>query len=250
LNKEATRWLGVWLDSQLTLKDHHATRLKSGQNAMARLRRLTGWMGLSPANCKRVMAVCVQSVAMFGAKLWWKGGNARGTTGWAEKLQLLVNQKVQAVTGAFRTTNLGALSMESGMRPAANQLENRQRRFGLRLLSLPQDERARDVVGADTEIGKRLGAALRYSWTRTEKTVLPEEPEPLDMAMIHEEREETKKEVEKERPGLVMFTDGSWQEEGTAGYTVAWKDGRTWKVIKAHMGYNQEAFDAECAVLP
>jgi hypothetical protein len=22
-NKETTRWLGVWLDSQLTLKDHH-----------------------------------------------------------------------------------------------------------------------------------------------------------------------------------------------------------------------------------
>ena len=33
-NKEATRWLGVWLDSQLTLKEHHATRLKSGRNAM------------------------------------------------------------------------------------------------------------------------------------------------------------------------------------------------------------------------
>jgi len=26
-NQAATRWLGVWLDSQLTLKEHHATRL-------------------------------------------------------------------------------------------------------------------------------------------------------------------------------------------------------------------------------
>jgi len=65
--------------------------------------------------------------------------------------------------------------MESGLTPVANQLENRQRRLGLRLLSLPQGERARDVVGADTEIGKRLGAALCYSWTETEKTILPEE---------------------------------------------------------------------------
>ena len=39
-NKEATRWLGVWLDSQLTLKEHHTSRLKSGRNAMTRLRRL------------------------------------------------------------------------------------------------------------------------------------------------------------------------------------------------------------------
>lgn len=29
-NRDATRWLGVWLDSQLTLKSHHATRLKEG----------------------------------------------------------------------------------------------------------------------------------------------------------------------------------------------------------------------------
>jgi len=195
------------------------------------------------------MAVCVQSVAMFGAKLWWKGGNAWGTTGRAEELQLLINQQARAVTGAFRTTNLGVLSMESGQRLAANQLENRQWRFGLRLLSFPQGKRARDVVGADMEIGKRLGAALRYSWTRTEKTVLPEEPEPLEAALIQEEREEAKKEAEKEWRGLVMFTDRSRQEQGAAVYAVTWKDGHTWKGIKAHMGYNQEAFDAECAAL-
>jgi len=30
---------------------------------------------------------------------------------------------------------------------------------------------------------------------------------------------------------------------------VAWKEGQTWKGIKTHMGYNQEAFDAECAAI-
>jgi len=39
-SKEATRWLGAWLDSQLTLNDHHTIRLKSVKNAIARLRRL------------------------------------------------------------------------------------------------------------------------------------------------------------------------------------------------------------------
>jgi len=74
-NQVVTRWLGVWLDSQLTLKEHYATRLKSGRNAMNRLNRLTGQMGLSPANCRRVMSACIQSVAMFGAELRCKGGN-------------------------------------------------------------------------------------------------------------------------------------------------------------------------------
>jgi len=41
-NSEATHWLGVWLDSQLTLKEHHAVRLKEGRKSMEWLRRLTG----------------------------------------------------------------------------------------------------------------------------------------------------------------------------------------------------------------
>ena len=109
------------------------------------------------------MTACIQSVAMFGAELWWKGEGARGTVGRAGDLQLLVNRQAQATTGAFRTTNLGALSMESGLRPATSQLENRQWRFGLHLLSLPRGEKARRIVGADMAIGKRLAAALQYT---------------------------------------------------------------------------------------
>jgi len=195
------------------------------------------------------MSACVQSVAMFGAELWWKGGNVRGTTGGGEELQLLVNREARATTGAFWTTNLGVLLMESGLRPATNQLENHQRRFGLRLLGLPQGEKAREMVSSNTPLGKRLSSALSYTWTETERTVLLEEPESFDAGLIQEEREEAKKEAEKERPGLIMFTDGSWQENEAAGYAVAWKSGQTWEGIKTHMGFNQEAYDAECAAL-
>ena len=69
-NKEATRWLGVWLVSQLMQKEHHADRLKKGKNAMTRLRRLAGQMGVSPANCRKAMTACIQSVTMFGSELW------------------------------------------------------------------------------------------------------------------------------------------------------------------------------------
>jgi len=136
-NKEVTRWLEVWLDSQLTLKEHHATGLKNGRNALTQLRRLTGQLGLTPENCRKVMTACVQSVTMFRAGLWWKGEGARGTVSRANDLQLLVNQQARVTTGAFGTTSLGVLSMESGLRPAGNQLENRQRWLELRLLSLP-----------------------------------------------------------------------------------------------------------------
>ena len=54
-NKEATRWLGVWLDSHLKLRNHHAVRMKEGRKALTRLWRLMGQMGLSPVNCRKVM---------------------------------------------------------------------------------------------------------------------------------------------------------------------------------------------------
>ena len=44
-----------------------------------------------------------------------------------------------------------------------------------------------------------------------------------------------------------MFSDGSRLDDGAAGYAVVWKRGLTWSGIKTHVGYNQEAYDAECA---
>jgi len=46
-----------------------------------------------------------------------------------------------------------------------------------------------------------------------------------------------------------MFTDGSRLDDGATGYAVVWKNGQTWEGIKAHMGNNQEAYDAECAAI-
>jgi len=127
--------------------------------------------------------------------------------------------------------------MESGIRAASTQLENRQRWFGLRLLSLLQGDQAKEMVGAPSEIGWRLTNALAYAG-RTESTILLEEPETLDVELLQEEEAEGKAEAEKGRPGLTMFTDGSRLDDGGAGYAVVWKNGLTWKSIKTHMGYN------------
>jgi NAD(P)-dependent dehydrogenase (short-subunit alcohol dehydrogenase family) len=138
--------------------------------------------------------------------------------------------------------------MESRLRPATAQLENRQRRFGLRLLSLPDGDQAKELVGAASGIGKRLKNALAHRG-RTETTVLLEEPEALDAETIQEDEKAAKAEAERIRPGITMFTDGSRLDSGAAGHAVAWQNGQSWVGIKNHMGYNQEAYDAECAAL-
>jgi len=246
--KEATCWLGVWLHTQHTLKSHRASRLKEGRKAMARLQRLTEQARLVPANCREVMTACVQSATMIMAELWWKGGHAQGTIGQADQLQRLINQEARATTCCFRTTNLGALSMESGLRVATAQQGNRQHRFGIWLLSLPQGDQARGIVGAPIELGRRLANALAYAGAM-ESTVLLEQPETLKAALLQVEEEEAAMEAEKPRPGLTMYTDGSRMKDEKAGYPLVWKKGESEGGIKTHMGYNQEAYDAECAAL-
>jgi len=103
-------------------------------------------------------------------------------------------------------------------------------------------------MGAPTGIGRRLTNVLAYGG-QTESTVLLEEPETLDAELRQEEEAEAKAEAERIRPGLTLFTDGSRLDDGATGYVVVWKNGQSWDGIKAHMRYNQEAYDAECAAL-
>ena len=98
------------------------------------------------------------------------------------------------------------------------------------------------------QVGRRLTNALAHAGS-TENTVLLEEPATVGAELLQEEEDEAKAAAERVRPGLTMFTDGSRLEDGATGYAVVWKNGRTWEGIKAHMGYNQEAYDAECAAL-
>jgi len=218
-NKEATRWLGIWLDGHLTLRDHQRAMQKKGRNAQARLRRLMGQMGLTSGNCRKVVTACVQSVAMYGSELWWRGEGKQGMASGAGELQKLVNLEGRGVTGCFRTTNQGALASEAGLRPAVAQLENRQRRFGARLLGLPEGEQARQVVGAPSGIGRRIETVLGYAG-RTEEIVLPAVPEKIGAVIIIEEPKGAKEEAERDRPGLTLFTDGSRIDSGAIGYAV------------------------------
>jgi len=67
--------------------------MKEGSKAMTRLQRLTGKMGLSLANCRKVTTACVQSTTIFGAELWWKGDYTMGTQGRAEEIQQLTDRE-------------------------------------------------------------------------------------------------------------------------------------------------------------
>jgi len=79
----------------MTLKTHHAERMKRARNSMHRIRRLAEQMGMCPEACKRAFVVCVQAPALYGVELWWDDGKARKSrTG--QKLQ---NEGGRTTTG-------------------------------------------------------------------------------------------------------------------------------------------------------
>ncbi len=72
-NKEATRWLGVWLDSQLKFTAHINERVRRARVAKIQIKSLTKTYGLVPGLVRQIQLAVVQSTALYGAELWWKG---------------------------------------------------------------------------------------------------------------------------------------------------------------------------------
>jgi len=131
-NKEATRWLGVWLDDMLTLNDHTKKRLVKARRALNRVKSLMTKTGLSSEGCKRIQVTAVQAVALYGSELWWHGQENR-----AQEVQWLLNEQGRRVTGCFRTTPQGALMNDAGLRPAKALLNNWVRQYKLRQMMMP-----------------------------------------------------------------------------------------------------------------
>jgi len=69
-----------------------------------------------------------------------------------------------------------------------------------------------------------------------EETVLLTTAQKQDIEVIIEEKEEAKKAVERETPGLAIFTDGSRTHSEVTGYAVLWKNRGKWGGIRTHVG--------------
>lgn len=68
-NKEATRWLGIWLDSQLKFTAHVNEKIQSARTAEIQIKGLSQTYGLAPALIQRIQIAVVQSTALYNAKL-------------------------------------------------------------------------------------------------------------------------------------------------------------------------------------
>jgi len=75
-------------------------------------------MGLSPTNCRKVMTACIQSDAMFGSELWWKGDTSGAP--WARQMScscwLTRRQEQQVAVSGLPTRALSRWNQVSRQR--------------------------------------------------------------------------------------------------------------------------------------
>lgn len=92
-NKKATQWLGVWLDSQLKFTSHINERVRRARAAEIQIKGLIRTHGLVHGLVLRIQLAVVQSTALYGAELWWKGQKNHKDT-----IQQLINRQARSIT--------------------------------------------------------------------------------------------------------------------------------------------------------
>src|SRR5271156_5828740 len=276
-NKDATRWLGVWLDSGLSFKTHYQTRLQKAKAAENRLRSISGTHGLSPGLVRRVQIAAVQSVALYGAEIWWQGQKK-----WAEDLQRLINRQARAITGALRTSPIGPLIKEASLTPAIPLLEDKQRRYALRALKLPISHPINELLPPTLRYGDGDAQPGQYSDNNLEWVEPDANPKGIGQRLARkltlgpaidpaEGCEIAKPPKDQIFPGnivikpkdiaetearnaynadnaaldLVIWSDGSKLDTGGVGAGIAWKRNNTWLQKGYPLGNTKEVFDAE-----
>jgi ribonuclease HI len=272
-NQEATKWLGVWLDAGLTLKTHFKSRLQKAQTVEKRVRALCKKQGLAPGLVRRIQIAVVQSTALYGAELWWRGQKED-----AQSLQKLINQQARAITGAFRSTPIGPLLKNAGLEPAELVLQTRQRSFAARLLKAPSNQPAHHVLPVSFREGDRHAQpgeqpledrgwaeqtprgpySLGQHLAKQLAEVLPTDPsggfegtkvpqqEAFAGQILIQSRDEALETANGFVDGLVLWTDGSRLDNGKIGAAVAWQDiFDSWHTRELPLGRGKEVFDAE-----
>jgi hypothetical protein len=70
-NKHATRCPGVWMDADLTFKEHHIWFMKTTRATEASFEPLKKPCVVVTVSVMAVQVPCIQDDALYGSKLWW-----------------------------------------------------------------------------------------------------------------------------------------------------------------------------------
>jgi ribonuclease HI len=130
----SVKYLGVILASQLTWKEHVQAKVRKAHNLLWACRRAcrVGW-GLRPKVVHWLYVTIVWPTISFASLVWWPGCQMASTKSKLSKVQRLA---CLGITGALRTTPIGAMEVLVGLPPLDLAIQGEARSAAHRLWSL------------------------------------------------------------------------------------------------------------------
>ncbi len=154
---QSLRWLGVFFDSQLRLKEH-IKRAASRALTVAKALKALGntHKGMAPHLMRQAAMACVYGTAAFAAETWWQGPEAKGYTGPIKALDRAFATAARAIAPAYATVPIAALFREAGIHRAKPFLESARRKAAARLFRLDIDHPLAQRIFKPLTISTRL----------------------------------------------------------------------------------------------
>ena len=129
------RYLGFRLDPKLTFRAHVAYFAERATTTISAMLMLgNSARGLSPLQRRTLYISCILPLLTYGAPVWYK---PKGAKGLMKPLAAAQHRALRWITGAFRTTPVGALHSLAGVMPIEIHCEKLQDRYFLRMYTLP-----------------------------------------------------------------------------------------------------------------
>ena len=133
--KSLVKWLGIWLDSKLTFKQHVEKKTTQALKLLNQIERLSNTeRSLSFQAMRQLYIACISSVADYGVPVWWN--NQKNML---EKFQKLQNIALRKMLGAFKTSPINAMELEASIPPPKVRFERICKNYAWRTLQMHEN---------------------------------------------------------------------------------------------------------------
>lgn len=150
--KISMRYLGFYLDPKLSFKSHIRFYAAKAASTVSTLTMLGNSLrGFTPMQKRQLYIAHVLPLMCYGAHLWWKPG-WKGI-GWiAKEMQGAQSRAVRWITGAFRTTPIGAMELIAGVVPVRVNITRYMEKHALRIKTLHPGHPTRALMSHEWEL--------------------------------------------------------------------------------------------------
>ena len=240
---QATPWLAVWLDANLTFKKHYNRCIKKARAVEARLLTFTKTYGEVPESVRAVKVACIQVVALYGSELWWDPEKVARR----HDIELRHNQQTRSVEGALPTTQRGDLITQLGLTPVPVILDSRQQQFAVILTnacSSKLKELEKDLLSG-TPTCRVVEMEHQHGWTNEGMSwPVPGEDPVVESIILDDTRTAysdmlcwvREKAVNVGEGVWLRRTNGSPSDDSHVGAAAACKQGNVWRTRCSRLG--------------